>query len=266
MSDRSNIRALIVDDEPLARKMILKFLKAEPSIDVIGEAGTGRQAVELIEKHQPELVFLDIQMPGMNGFEVIQAIRVKRMPQIIFVTAYDRYALRAFDVHALDYLLKPFNRGRFEKAVERAKTLIKKHSQGTGNDKVLVDRLERLVAEMLVRPEYLQRLAVQSKDRVFFVKTELIDRFEAAEKYIRIHTENKTHVLRGSMKSIEQKLDPKKFMRVHRSWIVNIDYIKEIQPWFNGNFMITLSNGIQLSSGRNYRNAVRELCDNVVLP
>jgi two-component system LytT family response regulator len=171
--------------------------------------------------------------------------------------------MRAFEVHALDYLLKPFNRSRFEEAVERARTEIRNRTVGKGSNAVLVDQMDRLLVEMQARPEYLHRLAVQSRDRVVFVKTDAIDRIEAAEKYVRIYTENRTFLLRGSMKSVEQKLDPKKFIRVHRSWIVNIDYINEIQPWFNGNFMITLLNGLQISSGRTYRNTVRDLCDNL---
>jgi two-component system LytT family response regulator len=251
------IRTLIVDDEPLARDRIKRFLRDEDDVRVIVECKNGLEAIEALEGKDADLVFLDIQMPEKNGFEVIKAIGPKKLPTVVFVTAYDQYALQAFDVHALDYLLKPFNRERIKRAMARAREHIEHKRLGN-----LDERLNSLIADLRGERKYLDRLVVKAVGRVFFLKTDEIDWIEAAGNYVKLHVGRDAHMIRETMNGIEAKLDPSKFLRIHRSTVVNIDRIKELHPMFSGDYAVILRNGTELALSRNYRERFTELFEN----
>jgi two-component system LytT family response regulator len=241
------LRTVIVDDEELGRDRIQSLLEMQPDVEIVGVCNDGTSAVETIDRTQPDLVFLDVQMPGMDGFEVIENLDSAKLPAVVFVTAHDGHAIRAFEIHALDFLLKPFDQTRFEKALERARTQIgKNHSQGPAIDSRIVSLLEELREER----KYPERLIVKSSGRVFFVRTEEIDWVEASGNYVKIHTKSEAHLLRESMKNMEAKLDPKTFVRIHRSAIVNIDRIKELEPWFHGEYIVIMRDGTRLTASR----------------
>jgi two-component system, LytTR family, response regulator len=249
------IRALIVDDEPLARERIRTLLEGESDVESIAECGDGLSAISLIERERPDLIFLDIQMPELDGFRVLEALSdALPLPAIIFVTAYDKYALRAFEVHALDYLLKPFDRERFSRALERARSHLRREKKGA-----LDERLLSLLADIKSEPKHLERLVIKSSGRVFFLKTEELDWIEAASNYVRLHAGSESHLMRETMSALEAKLDPKKFLRVNRSAIVNIEKIKELCPLFRGEYEIVLQTGARLTLGRAYREKLQEL-------
>jgi two-component system LytT family response regulator len=251
------IKTLIVDDEPLARDRVKRLLRDEPDIAVVGECGNGAEAVAAIRYEKPDLVFLDIQMPEKNGFEVIKALDEKSVPTFIFVTAYDQYALQAFEVHALDYLLKPFNRERLHRALTRARDHIESKTRGD-----LDERLASLIADLRTEKKYLERLVVKSVGRVFFLKTDEIDWIEASGNYLKLHVGREAHLIRETMNGIEAKLNPDKFLRIHRSTVVNIDRIKELHPMFSGDYDVILQNGTELTLSRNYRERFLELFEN----
>jgi two-component system LytT family response regulator len=247
------IRTLIVDDEPLARERLSSLLSTETDIDVIGQSRDGEEATHAIQEHSPDLVFLDVQMPQMNGFEVIDAIGPERMPLVVFVTAYDQHALKAFQVRALDYLLKPFDRERFSEALQRARSQIER--QETGD---LGRRLLALVKDLRKDQPRSERLVVKSGGRLFFLRTDEIDWIEAAGNYVRLHVGNTSHLLRETMNALEGRLDPEKFFRVHRSRIVNMERIQELQPWLNGEYAVVLRNGTRVTLSRGYREKLQE--------
>ncbi len=247
------IKTLIVDDEPIARDRVRRMLHEENDIEIVGECGNGAEAVTFINENQPDLVFLDIQMPEMTGFEALQAIASDKVPVIIFVTAYDQYAIQAFDVHALDYLLKPFNRQRFQRAVERAREQIEKTQVGK-----IDERLVSLLSDLKGK-KYLERLVVKSVGRVFFLRTDEVDWVEAAGNYAKLHVGREGHLIRETMNGLESKLNPDKFLRIHRSTLVNIDRIKELNPLFSGDYSVMLKNGTELTLSRNYRDRLLEL-------
>jgi two-component system LytT family response regulator len=246
MTDTTKIRTVIVDDEELARDRIHTLLELQPDVEIVGVCTDGPSAVEMIDRTQPDLVFLDVQMPGMDGFEVVDNLERTKMPAVVFVTAHDAHALRAFEIHALDFLLKPFDQTRFEKALERARGQL---SQTKGTT-VLDSRLVTLLEELHEERKYSERLIVKSSGRVFFVRTEEIDWVEASGNYVKIHTKSDAHLLRESMKNMEAKLDPKTFVRIHRSAIVNIDHIKELEPWFHGEYIVIMRDGTRLTASR----------------
>jgi two-component system LytT family response regulator len=248
------IRALIVDDEPLARERILDLLAADTEVGVVGECGDGLSAVAAIEHHKPDLLFLDVQMPELDGFGVLEAIDETKAPVIVFVTAYDQYALRAFEVHALDYLLKPFDRERFDKAMQRAKHQIARERAGAVNQELVA-----LLADLKARPKPLERLVIKSAGRVFFLRAEEIDWIEAAANYVKLHVGKESHLLRETINGLAAKLDPDKFLRIHRSTIINLERVKELQPWFHGDYVVILKDGTQLTSSRNYREQLNKL-------
>ncbi len=254
MADAIRLRAVIVDDEMLARQIIREMLEHDPEVEIVAECVNGREAVEAIQTHQPDLLFLDIQMPEVAGFEVLEALKGEQLPIVVFVTAYDQYAVRAFDVHALDYLLKPFDRERFEMAVSRAKAQMRRERNGE-LDRRIVALLEALKAEA----KYVERLVIKNGGRVFFLETGEINWVEAEGNYVRLHTDKKAHLLRETISSLEEQLDPKKFLRVHRSTIVRIDSIRELQPWFHGEYHIILHNGTKLTLSRNYREQLQSV-------
>jgi len=254
MSGSPCIRTLIIDDESLARERIRNMLGSDPQIDVVADCANGHDAIEAIQRYSPDLVFLDVEMPGIDGFGVIEALPPGRIPTIIFVTAYDQYAVRAFDVYALDYLLKPFDQERFDKAVSRAKVQISSQR----NDS-LSERILSALEEIKTRPVHLERLVIKMNGHVFFIKAEEIDWLEAEGNYVRLHAGKESYLLRDTISALESQLDPKKFIRVHRSAIVNIDRITELQPWFHGEYRIILSEGVQLTLSRTYREKLHEL-------
>jgi two-component system LytT family response regulator len=242
---------LIVDDEPIARRGIRQQLKGEADLEVIGEYGDGAAAVDAITELAPDLVFLDIQMPEVGGFDVVEAIGVARMPAVVFVTAYDEHALRAFDVHAVDYVLKPIDRHRFRTAVERARRRL---ADAPG-------QLDRRIAAALGElgrpaPDYAKRLAIKGDGRLILVDVDEVDRLEAAGNYVEVHSGARHHLLRETMASLEGRLDPARFVRVSRSSIVNAERVRELQPMFNGDFVVVLRDGTKLPGSRRYRAAL----------
>lgn len=248
MTSAPPIRVLVVDDEPLAREMIREMLAGEPEAQIIGECVNGTEAVAAIKAHAPDLLFLDVQMPEASGFEVLETLPNGHTPHVIFVTAYDQYAVRAFEVHALDYLLKPFDRERFEAAWQRAKEHILKEKSGRMDERIL-----SLLEELKAGAKYLERLVIKTGGRVFFLDADDIDWIEAEGNYVSVHSGMKSHLLRETISGLEEQLDPKKFRRVHRSAIVQLDKIKELQPWFHGEYRIILQSGAELMLSRNYR-------------
>jgi len=254
----NNIRTLIVDDEPLARERIKRFLSDERDLELIGECSEGHAAVEAIRTLKPDLVFLDVQIPELDGFGVLNAVGLAEMPAVIFVTAYDRYALQAFDVNALDYLLKPYNRERFRKAVERARALLSNGAKGELNERLL-SLLENFKTEPA---RHLERLMIKSSGRVFFLRTAELDWIEAEGNYLRLHVGRESHLVRETMNRLASKLDPDKFLRIHRSTLVNIERIKELQPLFSGDYVVILRDGKQLTLSRSYRDKLLELFEN----
>jgi len=251
---KQRIRAIIVDDEPLAREGVRLHLEAEPDVEIVGEAGTGEEAVELIETVRPDLLFLDVQMPGMDGFGVLDAVGPAHMPVTIFTTAYDQFALRAFDAHAIDYILKPYDAQRFSSAIERARMHL------NGRRKVQVDeRLDSLIDELRARNQYLERLVVRSGGRILILRVADIDWVEAASNYVRLHAGGREYLLRETMTALESKLDPADFVRIHRSTIVRVDKIRELEPLFQGDYVVILDDNTRLTSSRGYREKLQEL-------
>jgi two-component system LytT family response regulator len=248
------IRTLIVDDETIARERLRRLLADEPDIEIIGEARNGREAVALIRQLAPELVLLDVQMPEMTGFAALAEIGSEGAPAIIFITAHDQFALQAFEVHALDYLLKPVTRERLQRALAHARVQIEARRGGR-----MDARLRELLDGLRVPPRYLERLVVKSGGRVYFVKVEEIDWVEAAGNYVNLHVGNETHLLRETMGHLETRLDPQRFVRIHRSTLVHLDRIKELQPLFNGDYTVILRNGAALTLSRTYRDRLLEV-------
>ena len=249
------IRTVIADDELLARERLRQLLRNEPEIELVAECADGQEAVAAIEKHSPDLVFLDIQMPELDGFGVLESMPAELAPVIVFVTAHDKFALRAFEVHAVDYLLKPFDRERFQKALSRAMERVKQRGKtGAG-----AGPASAVLAELRPVPKPLERLAVKTSGRVIFVKLADIDYIEAAHNYVELHVDKQSHLLRETLNSIEARLPEDKFVRISRSVIVNIERIKELQPLFYGEYTVTLHNGARLTLSRRYRDKLTRL-------
>ena len=249
----TKIRTVVVDDEPVARERIVGLLSQEKDIEVVGEYADGTQAVSAIQQQHPDLVFLDVQMPACDGFGVIQQLGPEKVPAVVFVTAYDEYALKAFEVHAIDYLLKPFGRDRFAQTLQHAREHLERRRAGD-----LGKRLMALVQDIKPEPQKLDRLVVKSGGRVFFLRTAEIDWIEAAGNYVRLHLGDDSHLFRETMNNMEGRLDAHRFVRIHRSRIVNTDRIKEMQPWFNGEYVVVLQNGTRLTLSRGYREKLQE--------
>lgn len=273
------MRVLIVDDEPIARRRISRLLKMEDDVEVVNEVGSGTDAVAAIREQRPDLVFLDVQMPDLDGFGVVSALgEPEGMPAIVFVTAYNEYAVKAFDVNAVDYVLKPFDGERFRSAFQRARTsLEQKNSAEAGRrikallEEVLGEQRAQALASAsasggmpqaapvanVPRARYLDRLMVKHDGRVFFVKVSDVDWFEASGNYVRVHVGRVSHLIRETMHGIEAQLDPNLFARIHRAVIVNMDRIRELQPWFAGDYIVILRDGRQLKLSRTYREALQ---------
>ena len=227
------IRALIADDEALARKFIRRRLKDDRDFEIIGECTNGKETVAMIKKEKPDIVFLDVQMPEMDGLAVLESIGIEWLPEIIFTTAYEQYAIRAFELHALDYLLKPFEDGRMQ--------------------------ISALLENLKNKPQYLERLVIKAGGRITFLRTEEINWIEADDKYVHLHTSKARPMVRQTLSAMEAQLDPAKFRRVHRSTIVNIERIAELQPLFSGEYSILLQDGTKLTLSRNHRDKLFEL-------
>jgi two-component system LytT family response regulator len=261
-AQEKKVRVLVVDDEPLARRNLRVLLEADPGVVLVGEAGSGAEAVRLIEERAPDIVFLDIQMPELDGFGVVERVGPERMPVIVFVTAFDRFALRAFEVHALDYLLKPFDDARFERALSEAKLRVEQRSvSGLGERlvRLLAGREGQPAAPAAPPPQYLTRLLIKSAGRVFFLKADEIDWVGAEDYYVKLHVGRRCHLLRETMNELEAKLDPQKFLRIHRSSIVNVERIKELQQLFNGDYAVVLHDGTELKLSRSRREQMQTL-------
>lgn len=248
------IRALIVDDEPLARQRVRLLLTEEADVEIVGDCEDGVQAVQQITTLKPDVLFLDVQMPEMDGFEVLRQVRAGALPVVIFTTAYDKHALRAFEAHALDYLLKPFKPERFKEAIQRARELIATQQAG-----VAARGLLELLADRAPATPRLRRLTVKTPDRVVFLDVEDIDAIEAAGKYAVIHVGKVNHVLRETMSSLESHLSPRQFLRISRSVIVNIARVQELQPMFKGENVVVLKTGQRYPTTRPLREIQQKL-------
>jgi two-component system, LytTR family, response regulator len=243
------LRALIVDDEPVARRRLRALLESEGTVEIIGECEDGTAAIDAIRRSRPDVVFLDVQMPGLDGFDVVDALEPAEQPAIVFVTAYDRYAVRAFDVHAVDYLLKPFERARLRKTLGRLETI---------NDARDAARRVHAAVESVRAQQPLRRVLVKSAGKVYAVRLEDVDSIQSAGHYLEMYTGSATHLVRGSIGGIETRLDPARFARIHRSIIVNVDRIRELQPAFHGEFVVILHNGRRLRCSRTYGDALKK--------
>jgi two-component system, LytTR family, response regulator len=248
------IRALIIDDEPLARDRLAALLTGEEDIEVIGQCTNGIEALAAIQEKTPDLVFLDVQMPELDGFGVLSALEGERRPAVIFVTAHDRFALKAFEVHAIDYLLKPFDRERLKKALDRAREQLRRRDSGE-----IEQKMNALLASLKPEAKQLDRIPVKTSGRVILVKITDIDWIEAADNYVNLHTGKEAHLHRETMTALEQRLPPSKFLRISRSAMVNVDRIKELQPMFHGDYTVILQNGAKLTLSRGYRDALNQL-------
>ena len=248
------VRVLIADDELLARKFIRRMLKQDPEVEIVGECSNGAEAVATIRNEKPDLVFLDVQMPEMNGFAVLDAVKLDHLPEIIFTTAYEAYAVRAFELHALDYLLKPFDQARFKAALRYAKERF--HSQENEEKRL---QIGTLLESIRAQKQYLDRIIIRADGRITFLQTREIDWLEADDKYVHLHSGKGTRMVRQTLSALESQLDPRKFLRVHRSTMVNVDRIKELQPLFNGEHSLVLEDGTRLTLSRKYKDKLFEL-------
>jgi two-component system, LytTR family, response regulator len=244
------IRVLVVDDEPPARRRLVSLLAAEADFEVVGEAGNGTDAIRRIEELEPAVVFLDVQMPELDGFGVLAAIPSEALPCVVFVTAYDEYAVQAFDLHAVDYLLKPFDRERFARTLERVRLRL-------ASDGARDPRLRTLIGERL-RARPLERVPVRHGARIRLVEAAGIDFLRAEDNYVRIHVGDRSYLVRDTLTAMEGRLDPSAFLRIHRSLIVNVGRVVELEPLFAGEFVLTLTSGVRLTSGRTYRSHLQE--------
>jgi two-component system LytT family response regulator len=262
------LRTVVVDDEPLARKRLARLLEDESGIEVVAVCATGRDAVRVIREQSPDLVFLDVQMPELDGFGVLRELGA-RLPSVVFVTAYDRYAIQAFEVHALDYLLKPYTPARLSAAVERAARQLHRAGPDTERLTELLEHLDRERRELASRmngngggaapapvaatPAHTGRLLVKEGERMFFVPVERVDWLEAEGNYVRLHCGRDAHLVRATLGGMEDQLDARTFTRIHRSTIVNVDRVKEVRPWFAGDYVVKLQDGTELRLSRRYR-------------
>lgn len=257
MSDPAAIRTVLVDDEAPARSRLRHLLKDARDFVVVGEAANGRLAVEALRALQPELVFLDVQMPGLNGFQVCGEIGVDALPAVVFVTAYDRFALQAFEVHAVDYLLKPIDHERFARTLQ----LLRSRLRGRAPADPASPRLLALLSELQRGRPGVERLAIKVDGRVLFVRTAEIDWLEAEGNYVKLHLGAVSHLFRETLSALEADLPPDRFLRISRSAIVNLDAVKELQPLFYGDYAVMLRDGRQLTLSRNYRDRVERLIE-----
>lgn len=242
------LKVLIVDDERPARSKVRRFVSADSDVNQIFEAADGVRAVDVIREESPDLVFLDVQMPGLDGFDVVEALGADALPHVVFVTAFDEYAVRAFDVHAVDYVMKPFDAERLGRALDRAKAAIAQRGNGEAA------KVERLLADLRrERPERLERLLVQGPERSVLLPLARVDRMESARNYVVLHSGPATFRVRSTLDRLEQRLDPRRFVRVSRTAIVNVDRIAELRPWSHGDWVVLLTDGTKVRLSRTFR-------------
>lgn len=246
------IKTVIVDDEVLARDKLSIFLEKETDFEIIGQCKNGIEALKLFDKSYPDLLFLDIQMPEMNGMELLRNIDIQKIPCIILVTAYDHYAIKAFEYHALDYLLKPFDRERFLITIKRIKDQVILYRQGNDNKELL-----NYLKESLHDKNYIEKVVVKDRGKIFFLKIKDIEWVESAGNYLNLHVGKTTHMIRDTMNAFEKKLNPQDFVRIHRSHLVHIDSIRNLENSGNTEFTITLNSGNKVQSGRTYYASIR---------
>lgn len=248
----TKIRTVLVEDEPLARERLRSLLAEQPDIEVVAEAGDGNAAVQVIHDSKPELLFLDVNIPERDGFGVLESLGADTPPVVIFVTAYDQFAVQAFEAHALDYILKPFDEDRFATALRRARESVRRHHAGEFDQ-----RLQSLL-DNVGGGRRTDRIAVKEGGRIVFLRTAEIDWIGAEGNYARLHTGKRSHLMRETMTSLESRLDPAHFLRIHRSTIVNVDVIAELEPLFQGDYVVILRDGTRLTSSRGYRSNLQE--------
>lgn len=253
-SDVTRIRVLIVDDEPPARRRLERLLQDDSEIEVIGNCANAPQALAFVKTQMPDVIFLDIQMPGMDGFAFLQALQAQPPPLVIFVTAYDQYAVRAFEVCAFDYLLKPYDQERFDQVVQRAKSRIRAHREGN-----LSQQVSSLLKSFAQNPKALKKLVIKTPGKVFFLNTEEIDWLKAEGKYVRLYSGQQSYLWRGAISELETHLDSQGFLRIHRSTIVNVERVKELHPLFHGEYEVLLCDGTRLTLSRRYRARVEQI-------
>ena len=260
------IRALIVDDEALARQLIRSLITGDRDIEIVGECAGGREAIAAVKTFQPDLMFLDIQMPGLSGFDVLEKIEPQHMPYVIFITAYDRYAVKAFEIHALDYILKPFEKERFFESINRARTIIRQQGLSELTDKII--RMAQSVPGVhepgtsgrdREETSFLQQVTIRQGGRLFAVAAADIVWLEAANQYVRIHTLSGSHLLSRSLDALEKQLDPQKFFRIHRSAIAHAAFIKEVRAAGSGTCSVLLATGDTLKLSRGRRGILTDL-------
>lgn len=255
------IRALIVDDEPLARTGVAQLVEPLDDVTVVGEAADGDEAVQQIEARDPDLVFLDVQMPEMSGLEVVREVGVDEMPVTIFVTAYDEYAVDAFDAHALDYLLKPIDENRFAEALERARVRLRETESEALSER-LQGLLRRYAGEGEATPsDAIERFTVRSRNRIYFVDAADVQWIESEGDYVALHDGEDAHLIRKTMKDLDERLPSDQFLRVHRSYIVNVDYIEELHPLDHGTYRLLMEAGTPLKTSRGYSENVETLIE-----
>jgi two-component system LytT family response regulator len=252
----SRIRTLIADDEPLARHGVRLLLERDAGVEIVAEASGGVEAADLIQRLRPDLVFLDVQMVGCDGFETLKRVAPEAMPVVVFVTAYDEYALRAFEFNAVDYLLKPYDDARFAAALDRARDLVLR-KRGDAVD----DRIARLIEH--IEGEGRDRILLKSSGEIIFLKTNEIDWIEAEGDYVKFHVTGRTHLMRGTMAALEERLDPVRFIRIHRSTIVNADRLRKLSPSFEGEYAVILQDGTKLRLSRGYHDRIKSLLGRV---
>jgi two-component system LytT family response regulator len=248
----ANLRVVIVDDEPLVRRGLRTLLEQETDITIVAEARNGIEALDAITEHVPSIVFLDVQMPGMDGFEVLARIPTATRPAIIFVTAFDEYAIRAFDVHAVDYLLKPFDAARVAVALDRAR------ARQRASTPVDDQRWDALLSQLKSVRRFADRLLLKDGEKVVVVLVADIDWIEAADNYVKVHARNARYKVRQTIKALESQLDPAQFARAHRSAIVNLERVRSLDPMAAGEYLLTLSTGDKLTLSRGYRDSFRK--------
>ncbi|MDR3419030.1 MAG: LytTR family DNA-binding domain-containing protein [Nevskia sp.] len=251
------IRTLIVDDMPPARRRIRRQLERAADFEVVGECGDGASAIGSIKSLRPDLVFLDVQMPEVDGFGVVAALEPENRPAILFVTAHDEHALRAFEVHALDYLLKPFDVERFDHALQRARDQLRLRDQS------IDQRLDALLAQLRPESRWLRRVAVKTRGRTRVVAVDDIDWIGAEGNYLSLHAGGEAHLIRETMSAFERQLDPERFVRIHRSTIVNLDRVRELTPLFNADHSVLLKDGTELTLSRSYHDKLKALLGDI---
>ena len=252
------IQVAIADDEPLARERLSSLLEGRERYAIVAECGDGAEALAALTQHDIDLLFLDVQMPGLDGFQILESLDAERVPMIVFVTAFNDYALRAFDVSALDYLLKPFDRERFEKTLARVEERLagREKAEMSGELREFLRTLSTTAA-----PAHVSRFPVRANGEIYFVRVEDVDWIDAEGNYVALHAAGRRHLVRDTIKSLEDRLDPTKFVRVHRSAIINVDRLRKLQPYFHGEYVITLQDGTTLTSSRTYSDRLRALLE-----